>query len=256
MARVQAAVCLLPVAVYIGLLVWHWIDTRRHQREMDRMQAEIEKYAMDLSAIPQPTPLRLPPPEPVALPTTNDVPFATLVKLESVREKYQLRREEVAQHLNAERDRLKEKFPALLLEFVHGNEDRCFRYSTLVSSEPYVDGREPMPKLSLQLLNEGIRTCIGKNTVEPDLDCRASLMTMSVCAAGESQLLGREEEAIAHKRRAETMVAKEPILNGCWPARTKEEIAAYDAIPVPRGEGSGSWDALLKAAREAEEKDK
>jgi len=172
-------------------------------------------------------------PDPVALPTTNDPPFATLAKLESVGGKFGPHRDKAARHLNAERDRLNERFGPLLLEFAAANRDRCFLYYCILSSDTHLDGRETMPELALQLLEEGIRTCIASKEMETDIEVRGDLLTMSVCAAGQCLELGRREEAIEHKCRAETLYAAERELGGFWPARSKEEIAAYDALPVP-----------------------
>jgi len=205
------------------------LDEKKLRETMEQLQTHADRDFEDLQKLFHR--------EPVELPKEGDPPFQGLYKMTGDdSRRWTGSKADLVKLFNAERDRLGSEFVPELWKFVGDCRERHYWCASFLNSESYLDGRKPMPDLSLQLLNKGIEICIRQNAEKPDIDTRVDLLSISVCAATLSQTLDRREEAIQHKTRVEALLKKEPILAGGFPARSKEDIDIYAAIPVAETE--------------------
>jgi len=122
-----------------------------------------------------------------------------------------------ARVFNLERDRLGEAFEAELLAHLAAAADPGEHYwvAHFLMAPYYLEGRSPRPRLAQLILQQALALC----TDESDIKQLGQVVKISVTAAVNSKKLGLGALAEAHKRRAESLVAANPILAG------------YSAIP-------------------------
>lgn len=146
----------------------------------------------------------------------------------NVKRGWHIRKVELSKLFNQERKRLGERFDVEVIKFVDGDTARHREVSSYLTSKGYLGGNRARPYLALAIIQQGIVLCEKRKGPED----RTNLVVVNVAAAIVSKNLGFHDLALAHKTRAEQLVAKNKTLEGAWPALDARSRKTYESIKL------------------------
>ena len=140
----------------------------------------------------------------------------------------------LAELLYREQNRLGGRFELELARFIGSDVQRHYWVAALLSSAEPAAGGKRRPYLALVILEQGVYL----SERAPGIQAKADAVRMSIRAAVLSRQLGFQHLAIAHKSRAEALIAKHSELAGASPAMSAQDHKTYSAIAIPKGRPS------------------
>ncbi|MDK1032493.1 MAG: hypothetical protein QGD94_10835 [Planctomycetia bacterium] len=159
----------------------------------------------------------------------DEVAFrALLEKVKKQRGHWGWENRKLSHLFNEERKRLADNFEKELLKFIDKDIDRHYWASAFLTTQEYLHGSTPRPYLALAILEQGLVLCSDLS----DIEVKADVVSLSVCAAVLSEKLGFHALAVSHKGAAKKMLTENPVLAGASPAMGKEELKIYESIPL------------------------
>ncbi|HWS98683.1 MAG TPA: energy transducer TonB [Pyrinomonadaceae bacterium] len=168
------------------------------------------------------------------------VPFAEVEKqVRAQRGGWSGPKEPLTTLFNAERVRLGKEFEAELLKYLGTDVEKHYWVALLLTDTEYLRGNEPLPELSLLVADKALSLLGGKE----DEEGLGHTVAVSVNAAVVSEKIERHPAAVAYKRKAETLLSKDPDLGAFFPALGQEERRLYDTIEAGGVNGSPAPDA-------------
>lgn len=154
----------------------------------------------------------------------NTTAFAELDKrVRAERGGWAVSNESFATAFNAERKRLGDDFESELIKYIGDDVKKHYYIPSFLVEPSYLHDQKPLPELSLQIMKRGLNLLEGK-TDEKSLGDTVSL---SVRAAFLSAQMGRREEAVTYKSKAERLMSQKPILKAYFPATSEEGLKLY-----------------------------
>lgn len=115
---------------------------------------------------------------------------------------------------NQERLRLGDKFEAELWKYLGNDPDKHYWIGSFVSSRSYLHGNTPMPDLAIQIYQKATDLLASKN----DERSLGRKVTIYRRLAVLSKLLGKQNDAVGFRDRAEAIITK------------NEEVGAYVGV--------------------------
>ena len=134
-------------------------------------------------------------------------------------------REDKARLFYEERDRLGKRFKKELKTLLGDDIEAHYYAALFLSTDYYLQGRQPAKKLALSLYERGIRL-IRKSR---DEDIKGEEIKFSVFAALLSRDLGQDKKAVRFKANAEKLL-KTGQHKGYFPAMSREDLEQYKAL--------------------------
>lgn len=126
-----------------------------------------------------------------------------------------------------ERRRLGDRFESELLKYIAGDAEKHYWISAFLEEPDYLHGSQPLPHLSLLVMEEGLDLLRDKT----DQESLGLSLSLNVIAAVLSQKLGLKGLAISHKAAAERRLVANSDWKAYFPAMSEDEFKIYDAIP-------------------------
>jgi len=143
--------------------------------------------------------------------------------------------------IDRERNRLGTRFEAELLAYLGNDVDKHYWVACGVSGCAKQKDRA-LESMALLIQLQALSLLEGKK----DDHSLYTVVALHVLTAVQSQHLRFLNLAITHKRQAESLVSRRPILKGGFPAMSEEEWRIYDSLPTQpvisakrRGSSSG-----------------
>lgn len=150
-------------------------------------------------------------------------PFASV---DAAFKKSRLRWSEASAPFQQERTRLGQNFEPELWKYLGEDVDKQDRIYNFLLYPEYLHGNMPMPFLAMQIQLKSLSLLQGKT----DLTSRSMYVTASINAAILAGALDLVDQAEAHKRHAETMMAEDKFLTTSFPAIDDYDRCIYDSI--------------------------
>jgi hypothetical protein len=129
--------------------------------------------------------------------------------------------------IDRERNRLGTRFEAELLAYLGNDVDKHYWVACAVSGCAKQNDRA-LESMALLIQLQALSILEGKK----DDSSLYTVVALHVLTAVQSQHLGFLNLAIKHKRQAQSLVSRRPILKGGFPAMSEEEWKIYDSLPT------------------------
>jgi hypothetical protein len=125
---------------------------------------------------------------------------------------------------NKERDRLGKSFTPELMKFIGENVESHYWVSLFITNDYYLQKHTALNELGLLIMEQGLLLC------ERDEKYDFNAVSFHVNAAILAQKMSLNTIAVYHKDQANSMVDKNPIYAGGWPALDDAEREIFDSI--------------------------
>ena len=129
--------------------------------------------------------------------------------------------------IDRERNRLGPRFEAELLAYLGNDVDKHYWVACAISGCAKENGRA-LESTALLIQLQALSLLEGKK----DDHSLYTVVALHVLTAVQSQHLGFLNLAIKHKKQAQSLVSRRPILKGGFPALSEEEWKIYDSLPT------------------------
>jgi TonB family protein len=127
---------------------------------------------------------------------------------------------------DAERQRLGKKFEFELMKYLQVDAEKHYWISVFLEEPSYLHGNKPLPRLSIQLMGEGLSLLKDKT----DVESLGLAYRFNIAAAVLSQKLEFWRQAVAYKTEAERLLTMNADLRLYFPAISKEELKIYQNL--------------------------
>ena len=141
--------------------------------------------------------------------------------------------------VDSERKRLGDRFETELLAYLGDDVDKHYWIACAVSGCSKQNDRA-LESLALLIELQALSLLQGKK----DDTSLYTAVSLNVIAAVQSHHLGFRNLAITHKRQAQLLVTRRPILKGGFPAMSEGDWKIYDSLPgqppIPKNPRTGT----------------